>query len=527
MIFDRWITGEKLPSKKVLLFSLFGLMCWRILFLAISGLELDPDEAYYWDWSRRLDWCYYSKPPMIAWINWVCMRVLEPSTFAVRLPSVLIGTGGIVLLHQLGKRMFNERVALLGVLLFVFSPANCALNLAMTTDSPQLLFWTATLLLVWQALTSDRPLRWWFFAGITNGLGILSKQHALMLLPVFGAYLLFEKEHRRHLFRGFVLYAGTALVFLVPILWWNAQHDWITFQHTSAHFEAEQVSFLERLSVCGEFVGGQFGIVTPVTLVAVWAAIAVALRRYFTVTPKIRFLLWAGPLPLLPVYLLSLRQEVNVNWPAPLYLSAVILTAAWMLNGFAKADAASRRRWIKPALGTGWVLFLLTYIVLVSIKPLGLVGSKLDPGHRLRSWRELAAAVHEVRTEHQTLADEDFFILSSGARRPVSLMAMYLPDHPLIQRWRGSPVVSSQYELWAGPVDQLGKNGLIMAEESQGPGHLPEALAGVFERVEYLDTVRVPFRKTRVHVYHIYRAFNLTSWPAPGYVGAPEAGGAQ
>ena len=29
-------------------------------------LDLAPDEAHYWDWSRHLDWSYYSKGPLIA-----------------------------------------------------------------------------------------------------------------------------------------------------------------------------------------------------------------------------------------------------------------------------------------------------------------------------------------------------------------------------------------------------------------------------------------------------------------------------
>lgn len=514
MIPESWVTGERLPGKKVLLISLFGLMLWRILFLAISGLELDPDEAYYWDWSRRLDWCYYSKPPMIAWIIGASTRLLGVSTFTVRLPSVLIGTGGIVLFYQLAKRMFNPRVGLLAALLFVLSPANCALNLAMTTDSPQLFFWTATMLLVWTALTSQRSLQWWLFAGIANGLGILSKQHALALLPMVGAYLLFEKEHRRHLLRGFILHAVTALFFLIPILWWNAQHGWITFQHTSEHFDAEKIPVGQHLAESGEFLVSQLLIMTPVTLAAMWLAIAAALRRYVTVSPPVRFLMLTGPLALIPVYLLSLKQALNPNWPAPLYLSALILAAAWLL------EKAPRRRWIRAALVTGLVMLLLTYIIPVSIKPLGLEGSKIDPAHRLRGWRELAAAVHEVRKEHNTLADEEFFIFSTGARRPVSLMALYLPDRPLIQRWKRSKSVKSQYDLWAGPVDQLGKNGLVLTEETQGPEHFPEELARVFEKVEYLDTVRVPYRKTRVHVYHLYRASDLKAWP-PGVVRRP------
>jgi undecaprenyl-diphosphatase len=29
---------------------------------------LSGDEAHYWEWSRRLDWSYYSKGPMVAYL---------------------------------------------------------------------------------------------------------------------------------------------------------------------------------------------------------------------------------------------------------------------------------------------------------------------------------------------------------------------------------------------------------------------------------------------------------------------------
>ena len=31
-------------------------------------LDLAPDEAHYWDWSRHLDWSYYSKGPLVAYL---------------------------------------------------------------------------------------------------------------------------------------------------------------------------------------------------------------------------------------------------------------------------------------------------------------------------------------------------------------------------------------------------------------------------------------------------------------------------
>jgi 4-amino-4-deoxy-L-arabinose transferase-like glycosyltransferase len=40
----------------------------RLLALFNTPLELYPDEAQYWLWSRELAWGYYSKPPMVAWL---------------------------------------------------------------------------------------------------------------------------------------------------------------------------------------------------------------------------------------------------------------------------------------------------------------------------------------------------------------------------------------------------------------------------------------------------------------------------
>src|SRR5947208_1514972 len=41
----------------------------RLTYLAwYSPLDLSPDEAHYWDWSRRLDWSYYGKGPLVAWL---------------------------------------------------------------------------------------------------------------------------------------------------------------------------------------------------------------------------------------------------------------------------------------------------------------------------------------------------------------------------------------------------------------------------------------------------------------------------
>ena len=54
---------------RLAIFLLFALTCYRLWF--ITQMELVPDEAYYWLWSKHLAASYRDKGPGIAWtIAW-------------------------------------------------------------------------------------------------------------------------------------------------------------------------------------------------------------------------------------------------------------------------------------------------------------------------------------------------------------------------------------------------------------------------------------------------------------------------
>src|SRR6266436_4065318 len=102
----------------------YGVWCWRIaallLVLTSAGLHLGylayqcplnlaPDEAHYWDWSRHLDWSYYSKGPLVAYlIRAGCMlagtwsrHLTATDMLAVRLPAVVCGSLLLISLYIL------------------------------------------------------------------------------------------------------------------------------------------------------------------------------------------------------------------------------------------------------------------------------------------------------------------------------------------------------------------------------------------------------------------------------------------
>src|SRR3954462_5818834 len=98
--------------------------CGHLAYLALDcPLDLAPDEAHYWDWSRHLDWSYYSKGPLVAYLiragcelagAW-SQRLTANEMLAVRLPAVLCGSLLLVSLYVLTTQVFRREALALGV----------------------------------------------------------------------------------------------------------------------------------------------------------------------------------------------------------------------------------------------------------------------------------------------------------------------------------------------------------------------------------------------------------------------------
>ena len=64
----------------------------RLIYAALFAKNPIGDEAYYWDWSRQLDYGYYSKPPFIAWLYGFVDWIGQGSLFAIRATAAVLGT---------------------------------------------------------------------------------------------------------------------------------------------------------------------------------------------------------------------------------------------------------------------------------------------------------------------------------------------------------------------------------------------------------------------------------------------------
>lgn len=510
--------------------------------------DLSPDEAHYWDWSRRLDWSYYSKGPLVAWlIRLSCACWGSDNMLAVRTPAVLCSAltllGLAVLTWQATRRM--TAVLLATVVVGTF-PAFSVGALLMTIDAPYLCCWTWALVLM-MALLQPTPLPaaredvgserekghgnacWrtgaWLALGLVIGLGILAKYTMVLFMLALAVFLFMSPASRSMLrCKGPWLMAAIAALCCMPIVIWNVQHDWVTLRHVGGQAGLNPSEFGQRNGTWFwwgplEYLLGQAGLLLGVWFVVFVLAVIQPLRR-LSVTAQERYqdaprMLAVMALVVFVFFgLFSFKTKIQLNWPVAAYLAAVPLMAAWLMSHLL---GANRRSWL---IACGVVITLgtvLTVIVHSSVlfheAVQGLTGQpprRWDPTCRLRGWRELAAAVEPLRQQLRSTGTEP--ILAGTAWNLPGILAFYLPDQPTV--YHLGPAAGqrqSQYEIWrpqptTDPQPFLGRCFIIV-------GPTPPAFETAFVRLERLPplTVGEPGREVATHfltIAHGFRGFS-------------------
>src|SRR4051812_36712918 len=237
----QWTTDNGQIPRLVAITLIIAATVWHIAFLILDcPLELAADEAHYWDWSRHLDWSYYSKGPLVAWIIRASCELFGPlsraltgnDALAVRLPAVPCGALLSVSLYLLTvQTLGRERTGAAVVALSLAFPVVSAGATVMTIDAPYTACWGWALVLTYHAVF--RHSAWaWPLAGAVVAVGILAKYTMVLWAPCVGLFLLASAEHRR-LLRGPGFWTAVVVAALggLPILYWNARNGWVSVWH--------------------------------------------------------------------------------------------------------------------------------------------------------------------------------------------------------------------------------------------------------------------------------------------------------
>jgi 4-amino-4-deoxy-L-arabinose transferase-like glycosyltransferase len=190
-----------------------------------ATFPITGDEAYFYWWGVYLDWGYYDHPPMAGWAVAAMLKMFGDSTFAMRIPALLLPAALGATLWWGFSGIDREKTAW-AVLLFWLTPINW-LNALITTDTP-LIFWSVfsvcALVRAEQRSQLDRTTYGLHaLSGLFLGLAFLSKYFAVVIGL---AYFVYFVAFRRDRLLGFALLVLAATPGPLINLWWNMGHGW-------------------------------------------------------------------------------------------------------------------------------------------------------------------------------------------------------------------------------------------------------------------------------------------------------------
>ncbi len=415
---------------KVMLAALVVVTLFRLWF--ISRMQLFPDEAYYWLWSKNLALSYRDKGPLVAWFIALGTKLFGDTAFGIRVFAVLCLSGTSWILFSLARRLFDERTALWCFALVLFIPLFAAEAIIMTIDPMSILSWAWGLSLFWTAIHSGRIWHW-ILLGVVIGLGFLAKFTNGVQLVSIALFLLWSRPHRKYFFsRQSILMCLAFCLTISPLLWWNYQTGWVHAMALSSRSGAEG-SFGIHPAEFFQFVGGQFLVLSPLLGLGMLVAVLGLARRQHD-DPRIRLLL-TQLIPLTGIFLFfSLNKAGKENWTAPALLAGIVLLVVF----WRKLTAHSPRwRWaVIPALGLALVMTVLGHDT-----DLLRLNGDLDPLRTAKGWDVFAARVQQARTNHGAT------VLIGHRYQEASMMSYYLPDQPRTYLPR-EKFGSSQFSLW-------------------------------------------------------------------------------
>jgi 4-amino-4-deoxy-L-arabinose transferase-like glycosyltransferase len=477
------------------------------------ALGLSGDEAHYALYGAHLDWSYYDHPPLVGWAQWPLVA-LGASDGVLRLVPEMLWLGTALLVHAVAQRMHGllapqrstgQAAGLWAVLAFSLAPLLHVLGIGLLPDTLLMCFTAALMLQTLRLFDAHevRRLQAWLLLGLLLGLAGLAKYTAIFAaLPLLACLL---AVHGARLLRQPGPWAALllAVLLVLPVFVWNAQHGWISFAYqlkhgAGSHWQPAQlgVFLLAQLLVYGPLLG--------------WGAWQ-ALRCHRFAAPLGRsggWLLGFFALPFAVLAYLSGGGSGLPHWTAP----AWVALAPFAGVGLAALWADGRRRLV-GLLGAAQALFcaLLFGLMLLAGPPWVASTQASDPVNPFtdfHGWAEAGARARQLAAQHQIqhLAVQNWTLASR-----LAWYARPLPVHVLDPAF-------DQFSLWSGELPR-GADALLL-DWSQMAYELPLG-PGQFARCERLDSFAVQRAGRAVARFSLYHCSGWGGQPAPRRLGEP------
>ncbi|QQS10332.1 MAG: glycosyltransferase family 39 protein [Phycisphaerales bacterium] len=520
---DRWATRTAV--------LIVGATIWRLVWLWFSPYSLAEDEAWYWLWSRHLDWCYTTKGPGIAWAIWLSTHLFGDTAFGVRfLAPIFMSLSAWFAAGLTIDLTRSRRAGFWAAMVMLLSPAFQVLSMVMTIDPPLVACWMGACWSGWRA-TRGLCRGAWLALGAAVAIGSLFKLTMLLVIPGIAACAWMWRHEPSRVVAGraspgregqSVLWplasVVVALLGLMPMVIWNAREGWPTVHHLLEHLHQPsptggKSSFTPQWLL--EYVGIQIAIsLVPLgMIVAGWGALRDRSREAW------RYVLWSV-LPLLLGYVpVALVTKTQGNWTIAAHATLAVMAGVCELGERTGRRAEMARRGVRILLGVGLVVGVL--LPRMDVVALGVDRVREALGNSAPSW--LLIPIHRVMGADRMGVDagrrleklrgetsqEPFLLIDHYGE--ASLLEFSIAGHP--RTYCSSAYTGgreTQFDHWADrdlarvESELLGRPALIVGNGYEG-STLGGAWIAAFDRAEPVGTLDGDGKGRPVFIGYGYR----------------------
>ncbi len=407
------------------------------------------DELYFAAAGERLAWGYPDQPWLTPLLARISTEIAGHELLALRVWPLVIMVGVTLLAARMARLLGGSPVAqTLAAAATACGGVTMANGHRLSTASSDTLVWAAVLVVVTEALLTDRP-RLWLVAGVVAGLGLSNKSGVVVLVATVLVAVATVPAGRRQLATPWPWVGGiVAAVIWLPNLVWQARAGWP--QLTLAEdIRAEYGGLGGRL----ELVGQAVVMYSPV-LAVVWIGGIVALLR----RPS-----WLAARPVALVFLLTLGTYLVIGGKG-YYLAGAIVPL--LAAGF----VALTERWPgRDGVVTGVVLALTPIVAWPALVPVLPVTTYADSPWRgidddqaeTVGWPSYVGQVRAVLGDLPASERASAVVLTSNYGEAGAL-EWYGLDVPVFSGHNG-------YAAWGPPADGAGP---VVAVGERATSHL-------------------------------------------------------
>lgn len=533
----------KLRHKRSLWWLLLGGLMFRGIIA--SGLPAGFDEAYYFLYTQNLDWSYFDHPPAVAWTTGLGIWLTGTVTpLTLRLGALSLFTGSLWLLFPTGRWLFGKRIGLIGCAIASLTPLFFfSFGILAAPDNALIFCWSAALYLCAQEFfpspiarsnqpnnTTYQPTPRLVFISLLVGLACLSKYHGFVLGCGLVGFCWTNRPFRpalRSRWMGVGVFVFAIALF--PLLYWNAQHSWISFQFQLGSRFANYDDTDSGYSM-GALVGTlltQFGYLFPSIALPLWWTSGKAFfhrqpsqqsKRDKLTNQKLNFLLWSGLPVAVGFTLVAGATHTFPAWPAP-GLWSLTLVLAYTAAHWSHQTV---RRWLVI---TGWILgtalmIALSHLTFGTLQTDsnhaifgGLISIDADPSTELIDIAQLRGEFKKSADAMTLLNKTDFVITPEYWLSGYIAMAMPNSINHPVSSFTPDP---RGHAFWFESEDWLGKDALLVSIGADRQSVVLEAMAPYFRSITFHSQIATLRGGETSKVFYLYQAINLQKpYPYP------------